>query len=146
MEPRISTSHHIPAKSDTISPGLFRIHDEDNLALNAHDNGAEAHYAMSNLRRVHTVAQDRNVTKRSPRSRSTKKRVTEALLRVRDSHDLVLRRRSLKRSNAHEVPCDALAAVREAKNFTVGNVGHNGRIYLRYVLWRCRGICTGERY
>lgn len=60
----------------------------------------------------------------------------EKLLRVKDSND-ALRRRPSKRSNANgqsRISRTAPTAGREAKNFTVGNVGHNGRLYLRYVL------------
>ncbi|BDD57102.1 Guanine nucleotide exchange factor lte1 [Monascus purpureus] len=132
MDFRPTTPHHAPTMSDPVNSGLFRIQDERNIDPNTRD-GAEAGYVMSNLRRAHTVAQDRNVSKRKVGARRTRQQLAGALLRAKDSHDL-LQRRSLKRYNTNGTPRDAFAAAREAKNFTVGKVGHNGRMYLRPVV------------
>lgn len=87
---------------------------------------------QSTLRRAHTVAQG-VAAKRSVGRRTAKDRAN-SLLRGRNSSD-VLRQRSLKRSNAQEAAPEAFTVGREAKHFTVGNVGNNGRMYLRYVVF-----------
>ncbi|OJJ44264.1 hypothetical protein ASPZODRAFT_153743 [Penicilliopsis zonata CBS 506.65] len=82
------------------------------------------------LRRAHTVTQGTSLTKRNHHhpvaGRSGRDRTVTSLLRVKDSHEL-LRQRPLPDA-AKSPPRE-----REAKHFTVGNVGHNGRIYLRPV-------------
>lgn len=88
---------------------------------------------QSDLRRAHTVAQGvaakGNVGHRAAKDRA------HSLLRMKNSSE-VLRQRSQKRSNAPEAAPEAFAGAREAKHFTVGNVGNNGRIYLRYGFFR----------
>ncbi|KAL1998869.1 hypothetical protein VTN02DRAFT_5453 [Thermoascus thermophilus] len=83
---------------------------------------------QSTLRRAHTVAQ--GVAAKRSGGRRTAKDGANSLLRGRNS-SVVLRQRSLKRSNAQEGAPKAFTGGREAKHFTVGNVGNNGRMYLR---------------
>ncbi|KAL9101289.1 MAG: hypothetical protein Q9163_003441, partial [Psora crenata] len=64
--------------------------------------------------------------KSSERARS---RGRHSLRHVKNSTD-VLRQRSLKRANK-ESATDTLAGTREGRNFTVANIGNNGKIYLR---------------
>ena len=54
-----------------------------------------------------------------------------SLRRVKNSKE-VLRQRSANRDNKGVAP-DGLSGGREGRQFTVANVGNNGRIYLRYV-------------
>ncbi|OJI85360.1 hypothetical protein ASPTUDRAFT_573670 [Aspergillus tubingensis CBS 134.48] len=92
---------------------------------------ADTQYATTDLRRAHTVAHGRN-TKESPTigSRTTRERLATSLLRVKDSHEL-LRKRSFKRPDTSQAPRDAAVGAREPNHFTVGNVGQNGKIFLR---------------
>ncbi|OJJ75988.1 hypothetical protein ASPBRDRAFT_192166 [Aspergillus brasiliensis CBS 101740] len=92
---------------------------------------ADSQYATTDLRRAHTVAHGRN-TKETPTigSRSTRGRLATSLLRVKDSHE-ILRKRSFKRPDTSQAPSDAAVGAREPNHFTVGNVGQNGKIFLR---------------
>ena len=145
MDFRPSTPHHVPTRSDPVNIGLLRVRDEPNLKSRTGDDAdADTDFVTTDLRRAHTVAQDRNVNKRKVGPGRTKQRRPDgALLRAKDSHDL-LNQRSLKRYNALDTPRDAFANAREAKNFTVGKVGHNGRIYLRYVPSVVSGVWVGD--
>ncbi|KAK1138460.1 Guanine nucleotide exchange factor lte1 [Aspergillus melleus] len=94
-------------------------------------NTTEIQYVTSHLRRAHTVAQGRNMgEKTSTGFRTAKERMATSFLRVKDSHEL-LRKRSSKRLDAFPPPRDTLAGAREPNHFTVGNVGQNGKIFLR---------------
>lgn len=87
--------------------------------------------ATCTLRRAHTVAQGNNVGEKTKLgSKTTRERIATSFLRVKDSHEL-LRKRSSKRLNAPAPPRDTLATAREPNHFTVGNVGQNGKIFLR---------------
>ncbi|PWY90177.1 hypothetical protein BO70DRAFT_385073 [Aspergillus heteromorphus CBS 117.55] len=88
-------------------------------------------HATTDLRRAHTVAHGRN-TKESPiiGSRTARERMAASLLRVKDSHEL-LRKGSFKRPDISQAPRDASVGAREPNHFTVGNVGQNGKIFLR---------------
>lgn len=105
---------------------------------------ADTQYATTDLRRAHTVAHGRN-TKESPTigSKTTRERLATSLLRVKDSHE-ILRKRSFKRLDTSQAPRDAAVGAREPNHFTVGNVGQNGKIFLRYgrlalcYIWRPR--------
>ncbi|KAL1961595.1 hypothetical protein VTN77DRAFT_1421 [Rasamsonia byssochlamydoides] len=83
---------------------------------------------QSNLRRAHTVGQTGVTGKKTVTNRG-RRDLTASLLRVKNSTE-VLRQRSLKRSNA-PLAVDVPSSGREGTHFTVGNVGNNGRIYLR---------------
>lgn len=54
----------------------------------------------------------------------------------------VLRQRSAKRA-AKDAGVDGTSGAREGRQFTVANVGNNGKIYLRYVLKLNRGLLLG---
>ncbi|GAB1203480.1 hypothetical protein APSETT445_002115 [Aspergillus pseudonomiae] len=87
--------------------------------------------AICTLRRAHTVAQGKNVGEKSKvGSKTARERIATSFLRVKDSHEL-LRKRSSKRLDTPASPRDTPAAAREANHFTVGNVGQNGKIFLR---------------
>jgi hypothetical protein len=60
---------------------------------------------------------------------------TNSLRRVKNSSEL-LRQRSLKRSKTDDIMPEGIgnSGGREGRHFTVSNVGHNGKIYLRYGL------------
>ncbi|KAL3453389.1 hypothetical protein BJX65DRAFT_122734 [Aspergillus insuetus] len=90
-------------------------------------------YVTSTLRRAHTVAQGRNIAKKTNiGSRAAGEKPAVPLIRSKDSHEL-LRRRSFKHLDTQKIPRETFTALRESSHFTVGNVGQNGKIFLRPV-------------
>ncbi|KAL3456359.1 hypothetical protein BJX64DRAFT_46139 [Aspergillus heterothallicus] len=90
-------------------------------------------YVTSTLRRAHTVAQGRNIARKTNiGTRAAGEKPTVPLIRTKDSHEL-LRRRSSKHLDSQKIPPETFAALRESSHFTVGNVGQNGKIFLRPV-------------
>ena len=120
------------------------------------DNTTDSPYATSNLRRAHTVAQGGttgNVAKNPESSREeeedkednnealapTRAPTADSPLRTRGSHELLQQQQQsplspLKRSLTQRGPRDAPSASggRSRNHFTVGSVGQNGKIFLRY--------------
>lgn len=94
------------------------------------DRTRSGHHAPSNLRRANTVAQGGNI-KRNLELKATRDRSATTGLRAKDSHEL-LRKAPLQRSQTHRGPLEARPAPRKAGHFTVGSVGQNGKIFLRY--------------
>ena len=85
---------------------------------------------------------DSRQRKSSERTRSRGRQ--NSLRHVKNSTE-VLRQRSLKRGN-RGVASDKNVATREGRQFTVANVGNNGKIYLRCV-YRCcliRRLCVAS--
>ncbi|KAF9893059.1 Guanine nucleotide exchange factor lte1 [Aspergillus nanangensis] len=92
---------------------------------------AEAHDGFPALRRAHTVAQGKNMGEKTRiGERTARERVVTSLLRVKSSHE-ALRKRSFKRLDIQSSTRDAHTGTREPNHFTVGNVGQNGKIFLR---------------
>lgn len=87
--------------------------------------------ATSNLRRANTVAQAGNIIKRNLELKATRKRTAATGLRAKDSNEL-LRKSPIQRSQTHRGPLEARPAGRKVGHFTVGSVGQNGKIFLRY--------------
>lgn len=125
MDSAQSTLGDLPVKSDD--------HDLDPIAIEDGRNasGNRTLYAMSNLRRANTVAQGGN-TRNRIESKPARDRSATSLLRAKDSHEM-LQHTPLKRSRTHQSPGGLVAGAREPKHFTVGNVGQNGKIFLRYL-------------
>lgn len=88
-------------------------------------------HAPSNLRRANTVAQGGNIIKRNLELKATRDRTATTGLRAKESHEL-LQETPLQRSQTHRGPLEARPAPRKAGHFTVGSVGQNGKIFLRY--------------
>ncbi|KAI9374292.1 hypothetical protein BJX61DRAFT_318298 [Aspergillus egyptiacus] len=87
----------------------------------------------STLRRAHTVAQGRHIAKKTNiGSKAAGEKNKAALVRTKDSHEL-LRSRSYKHLDAQKLPRATFGRTRESSHFTVGNVGQNGKIFLRPV-------------
>lgn len=82
------------------------------------------------LRRSHSGAQRR---KGSKVASSTAVEPAESLSPARGVNEPVGPRPS-KRSQSRDITADGLTGSREGRHFTVGNVGQNGKIYLRYLL------------
>ena len=76
------------------------------------------------------MVQDKNGSRRKVDAEPTSHKQTGATRPRAKGIDELPQRRGLRRSQALGPPRDAIAAVR---NFTVGSVGHNGKIYLRYI-------------
>lgn len=112
----------LPVKSDDpdLDPDPIAIEDRTDTS------GHGTHYATLNLRRANTVAQGGNTRNMTARDRSA-----TSFLRAK-SHEM-LQQTPLKRSRTHQSPGGLVAGAREPKHFTVGNVGQNGKIFLRYL-------------
>ncbi|ODH13941.1 hypothetical protein ACO22_06776 [Paracoccidioides brasiliensis] len=114
-----------PVKSDGKTPWIFT----GRAANQLHSKQPSNHTLQP---RNHSMSID---AKKLNRSHSSKgKKSSNSLRRVKNSSD-VLRQRALKRSNTIDVTPESIGKAmlggREARNFTVGNVGHNGKMYLR---------------
>ncbi|BCR84827.1 mitotic regulator LTE1 [Aspergillus chevalieri] len=97
-------------------------------------SATESTFATSNLRRANTVAQGGgNISKNNLESSAVDKEKPAEVsqLRTRDSHELLQKPLSLKRSLTQRGPRDALVNGRGGSHFTVGSVGQNGKIFLR---------------
>lgn len=111
-------------------------------------SATESTFATSNLRRANTVAQGGgNISKNNLESSAVDKEKPAEVsqLRTRDSHELLQKPLSLKRSLTQRGPRDALVNGRGGSHFTVGSVGQNGKIFLRYCLSRPGWLCIAER-
>jgi hypothetical protein len=113
-------------KSKDVSEPRVQINE-----LPALDRTHSGGHALSNLRRANTVAQGGNIIKRNLELKATRDRTATTGLRAKDSHEL-LRKGPLQRSQTHRGPLEARPAPRKAGHFTVGSVGQNGKIFLRY--------------
>lgn len=56
----------------------------------------------------------------------------QSLLRVKNSAEMLWQRSTKRSNNVPESVPESSPTGREGKHFTVGNVGNNGRLYLRY--------------
>ncbi|KAJ5240184.1 hypothetical protein N7468_004803 [Penicillium chermesinum] len=92
--------------------------------------------ATSNLRRANTVSQSGNLLKKNLERKATRERTAPATgplgLRVKNSQDLLRKAAPLGRSQTHRGPLQARPPGRKVGHFTVGSVGQNGKIFLRY--------------
>jgi hypothetical protein len=113
--------------SSTDSP---RARVDELTALNQTRSG-EAQHATSKLRRANTVAQGGNPTRRNLELKAKRKRTATTVVRSRDSKER-LRKDALQRSQTHRDPRPGPPSGRRAGHFTVGSVGQNGKIFLRY--------------
>lgn len=81
------------------------------------------------LRRANTVAQGRDISATgSPRGAEGVR--TKSLRRVKNSKEALSQ--PLRLPKEADVTPDGFGTGREPRHFTVGNVGNNGKIYLRY--------------
>lgn len=92
--------------------------------------GSAAAGGQQGLRRAHTVAQTGN----PPRPGRLR---TNSLRRTNNSNELI-RQGPLESPSSSSDGVGSRSDGREGRYFTVGNVGNNGKIYLRYVVndWR----------
>ncbi|KAK2768191.1 Guanine nucleotide exchange factor lte1 [Arachnomyces sp. PD_36] len=82
------------------------------------------------LRRAHTVAQGRDISTRVP-PRGAECVRTKSLRRAKNSKEALTQ--PLNQPKEVDVTPDSFGTGREPRHFTVGNVGNNGKIYLRPV-------------
>ena len=82
----------------------------------------------SHLRRANTVAQAGNIIKRNLELKASREKSATAGPRAKDSNELL--KAPLQRSQTHRG--ETRPAERKAGHFTVGSVGQNGKIFLRY--------------
>ncbi|KAL3482362.1 hypothetical protein BJX99DRAFT_216894 [Aspergillus californicus] len=115
-----------PEKSEAVHMGASTIAIDKGTRPN---ETAKSPYIASTLRRAHTVAQGRNIAKKTNiGSRAAAEKA--ALIRTKDSHEL-LRSRSFKNLEPQKTSRETFAGARESSHFTVGNVGQHGKIFLR---------------
>ena len=111
-----------------------RIRIDELPAVNRTRAGGLSKNTTSTLRRANTVAQSGNLIKRNLELKATRERSgTTTGIRAKDSHEM-LRNAPLQRSKTqiHRTPLESRPAGRKAGHFTVGSVGQNGKIFLRY--------------
>jgi hypothetical protein len=132
MEPLPSAIDSPTHSRDKSAGSQIRI--EELPAVNRPRHGGLSNDATSSLRRANTVAQSGNLIKRNLELKATRERTgMTTRIRAKDSHE-VLRNAPLQRSKTqiHRSPLEARPATRKAGHFTVGSVGQNGKIFLRY--------------
>ena len=127
MEP-FSSNLDAPVHSKDQAEPQVQI--DELLSLNRTRSGGPPK-ATSNLRRANTVAQGGNNIKKNLELKAAREKVGAPGVRAKDSHEL-LRKAPLQRSLTHRGPLQARPAGRKAGHFTVGSVGQNGKIFLRY--------------
>ncbi|KAF7118932.1 hypothetical protein CNMCM5793_008570 [Aspergillus hiratsukae] len=130
METVVSAPDNVSLQSDGPKGFSTTVREREYLANEPIDVETRFATSASNLRRAHTVAQGRNIAKSNIRVRAVRGRVASSILRAKDSHEM-LKKRPVKRFDIPQAPRDALAGAREPNHFTVGNVGQNGKIFLR---------------
>ncbi|OAX84370.1 hypothetical protein ACJ72_01262 [Emergomyces africanus] len=120
-----------PVKSEGKPTGIFTeraANESQSKQLHNHSLRSEKHA----FRQLHTTSQGGTMQNKSNPANGRQR--TNSLRRIKNSSE-VLRQRALKRSNTIGVAPEgigyAMLGGREARNFTVGNVGHNGKMYLR---------------
>ncbi|KLJ07538.1 hypothetical protein EMPG_16991 [Blastomyces silverae] len=120
-----------PVQSEGKTSGVFTGRATNETRLKRTPNHGLRSEKQS-LGQPHTRLQDGNVQNESATANGRQR--TNSLRRVKNSSE-VLRQRALKRSNTIDVTPEgignAVLGGREARHFTVGNVGHNGKLYLR---------------
>ncbi|KAJ9219162.1 hypothetical protein DTO280E4_4338 [Paecilomyces variotii] len=94
--------------------------------------GNAAYDGQSSLRRAHTVAQGPNTPKTNLGRRGKER--AQSLLRVKNSAEMLWQRSTKRSNNVPESVPESSPTGREGKHFTVGNVGNNGRLYLRPII------------
>ncbi|PGH03743.1 hypothetical protein GX51_03887 [Blastomyces parvus] len=120
-----------PVQSEGKIPGVFTGRETNETRLKRAPNQVPRSEKQS-FGQPHTKLKDGNVQNESATANGRQR--TNSLRRVKNSSE-ILRQRALKRSNTIDVTPEGIGNValggREARHFTVGNVGHNGKLYLR---------------
>ncbi|KAF7171714.1 hypothetical protein CNMCM5623_004024 [Aspergillus felis] len=130
MESVVLAPDNISLQSDRPKDSSPTVREREYSANEPIDIETRFATSASNLRRAHTVAQGRNIAKSNVGVRVVRGRVATSILRAKDSHE-ILKKRPVKRFDIPQAPRDARAGAREPNHFTVGNVGQNGKIFLR---------------
>ncbi|KAL4957278.1 hypothetical protein BDW69DRAFT_40363 [Aspergillus filifer] len=127
MGPSVASLDDLPKKSEGVHMSASPVSTSKDSKPNA---PAKIPYVTSTLRRAHTVAQGKHIAKKANiGSKLVEEKAALPLVRTKDSQEL-LRGRSFK---TQKIPRETFAALRESSHFTVGNVGQNGKIFLRPV-------------
>ncbi|KAL4870980.1 hypothetical protein BDV12DRAFT_184093 [Aspergillus spectabilis] len=130
MGPSVTSFDGTPRKSEEVHLSVSPVSAGKESKSKA---ATKAPFVTSTLRRAHTVAQGRNIARKANNGlRAAGEKAAVPLIRTKDSHEL-LRRRSLKQLDTQKLPREPFAGVRASRHFTVGNVGQNGKIFLRPV-------------
>ncbi|KAL4945431.1 hypothetical protein BDV06DRAFT_30927 [Aspergillus oleicola] len=127
MGPGVASLDDPPKKSEEVRTSASPVSTSKDSKPNA---PAKIPYVTSTLRRAHTVAQGKHIAKKANiGSKLVEEKAALPLVHTKDSHEL-LRGRSFK---TPKIPRETFAALRESSHFTVGNVGQNGKMFLRPV-------------
>ncbi|PGH09372.1 hypothetical protein AJ79_05684 [Helicocarpus griseus UAMH5409] len=116
-----------PIQSEGKTSGVFATQTVDESQSKRHPNHEK--YGFGHPR---TFSRDRNIHNKSPPRKGTQR--TNSLRKMKYSSEM-LKQKYLKRSNTIDITSGGMGNAkptgREPRNFTVGNVGHNGKMYLR---------------
>ncbi|KAL3438350.1 hypothetical protein BDV09DRAFT_192245 [Aspergillus tetrazonus] len=131
MWPSVAGLDDSPRKSEEVHTRVSPVSAGNGSKLNA---PIRVPYVTSALRRAHTVAQAKHIAKKTNIGSGTAgDKAAPPLVQTKDSHE-VLRARSFKLLDTKpKVRREVFAGPRESSHFTVGNVGQNGKIFLRPV-------------
>ncbi|KAL4908027.1 hypothetical protein BDW74DRAFT_148453 [Aspergillus multicolor] len=131
MGPSVASLDDSPRKSEEVHTSVFPVSADKNSNLNA---PTKVPYVTSALRRAHTVAQGKHIANRTNIGLGAAgEKAALPLINAKDSHE-VLRARSFKQLDPEtNVAREAFVGPRASSHFTVGNVGQNGKIFLRPV-------------
>lgn len=129
MGPSVAGLDDSPRKSEEVHTRVSPVSAGNGSKLNA---PIKVPYVTSALRRAHTVAQAKHIAKKTNIGSGTAgDKAAPPLVQTKDSHE-VLRARSFKLLDTKpKVRREVFAGPRESSHFTVGNVGQNGKIFLR---------------
>ncbi|KAL4931201.1 mitotic regulator LTE1 [Aspergillus undulatus] len=130
MGPSVASFDDSPKKSEGVHTSASPVSTGKDSKPNA---PVKIPYVTSALRRAHTVAQGKNIARKTNiGSTLVEEKAALPLVRTKDSHEL-LRGRTVKHIDFQKVPREGFAGSRASSHFTVGNVGQNGKIFLRPV-------------
>lgn len=139
MDPALSSNPGevplgVPSQSHSARKKVVRTFQRDAknvVGMRSFDHGTNKE-PKPNLRRAHTISKSANLSTKSSPGKSGRGR-TASLRRGKHSNE-VLRPKASVHLHENTSESRVFTAAREGRHFTVGNVGHNGKIYLRYVL------------
>jgi hypothetical protein len=124
----------IPVHSDGKSHNIAPVQDDQGSGSKPTSKDATLNGKQLGTR---PAAEDGKIPTKTGKAR------TNSLRRMKNSTEL-LRQRSLKLSKTDDIMSEGFGnpGGREGRHFTVSNVGHNGKIYLRYGFMN--GVRSGE--
>ncbi|PTU21311.1 hypothetical protein P175DRAFT_0179900 [Aspergillus ochraceoroseus IBT 24754] len=130
MGPGAASLDSLPGKSEEVQVSVSSVLEGADPRTN--EPAKPPFVTPTSLRRAHTVAQGRYLGgKTNVASSSAKEMISLSSLRSKDSHELLRKRPTKQPGDPQQSPREAFIPARESSHFTVGNVGQNGKIFLR---------------